>query len=61
VLQEQLEQALVEVQLEALVEGLQPQAQEAVLAQVQVSPQEEVVVVEVLALVEEGAEAEAEV
>jgi hypothetical protein len=58
VLQEQLEQALVEVQLEALVEGLQPQAQEAVLAQVQVSPQEEVVVVEVLALVEEGAEAE---
>jgi hypothetical protein len=46
------------VQLEALVEGLQPQAQEAVLAQVQASPQEEVVVVEVLALVEEGAEAE---
>jgi hypothetical protein len=61
VLQEQLEQALVEVQLEALVEGLQPQAQEAVLAQVQVSPQEEEVVVEVLALVEEGVEAEAEV
>jgi hypothetical protein len=58
VLQEQLEQALAEVQLEALVEGLQPQAQEAVLAQVQVSPQEEVVVVEVLALVEEEAEAE---
>jgi hypothetical protein len=38
---------------------VQPQAQEAVLAQVQVSPQEEVVVVEVLALVVEAEEAEA--
>jgi hypothetical protein len=44
------------VQVEAQV---QPQAQGAVEAQVLVSPQEEVVVAEVLALVVEGAGAEA--
>jgi hypothetical protein len=38
---------------------VQPQAQEAVEAQVLVSPQEEVVVAEVLALVVEGAGVEA--
>jgi hypothetical protein len=49
------------VQVQVQVEQEQPQAQGAVEAQVLVSPQEVVVVAEVLALVVEGEEGEAEV